>query len=221
MGKTQKRALLTDNGTELGVHLAYRLVEEGYVVDLLTDVSMYHEQINSYHINWYNLNHSHIVDWEKKCHLYRKNKDTYDLIYFNHNIGGGPTETEFLPYVETDFNRWTQGHYSNVQFTFQMINELHRYIDNDTKVVWGISGLYDFRWNEGAKFGTGVMYENSRISLAKSFALHMPGIYFALNVGDVSEETPIKAGEIIQAIHNTTREDNSTVIFRNGQTLLN
>lgn len=218
--RKQKRVLITDNGSELGFHLAHRFLEENYWVDMITDMPMDNESVHNHHINWYETHYNSNSRFILNTDLYKSNKKPYDIICFNHLINGGASETEFLPYVPTDFEGWNQAQYSNVIFTYQIIKELSDYIKHDTNVVWLLKGFYDYNWRDGYKFGSQNMYETSRISLIKAFSVYMPGIYFGINIGDVSEDTSVKTNEIVKSIKNITKNENGSVIFRNGQLLL-
>lgn len=218
--RKQKRVLLTDVGSELGFHLAHKFLEEGYWVDMITDMPMDNVKVHSHHINWYDTSYNSNKRFVVNTELFKVNKTPYDLICFNHFINGGPSETEFLPYVPTDFESWNQAHYSNVIFTFQLIKEISHYIKHNTNVVWMLKGFYDYNWKDGYKYGSNSIYENARISICKSFSVYMHGIYTGINMGDVSEDTSMKAFEILETIKNITKKDNGSVLFRNGQKLL-
>lgn len=220
----KKRVLLTDNGTELGFHLAHRFLENNFQVDMITDIPMNHENVNSYKIDWSKFTLETFDKFITKVSFYEKNKFPYDVIYFNHFINGGPSETEFLPYVDFSYNQWELANKVNIVSTFILVKELSRYFKFDTKVVWMLRGLYDYNWNENFKYGTSCMFENSRISLLKSFSNYMPGIFLGLNIGSSSNEPTesqsIRANEIIKTIEESTKDDNGSVLFRNGQKLL-
>lgn len=218
--RKQKRVLLTDNGSEIGFHLAHRFLEEGYWVDMITDTPMDNIKVHSHHINWYDTNHISNDRFVVNTDLLKVNKTPYDIICFNHFINGGASETEFLPYVPTDFEGWNQAHYSNVIFTFQIIKELSNYIKQNTNVVWLLKGFYDYNWKDGYKYGSSSIYENSRISILKSFSIYMHGIYSGINIGDISSDTSMRAFEILETIKNITKKENGSVLFRNGQKLL-
>jgi hypothetical protein len=220
----KKRVLLTDNGTELGFHLAHGFIENNFQVDMITDIPMKHENVNSYKVDWSKVTLKTFDKFISKVPFYEKNKFPYDVIYFNHFINGGPSETEFLPYVDFSYERWEQANIVNVVSTFVLVKELSKYFKVDTKVVWMLRGLYDYNWKENFKYGTSCIFENSRISLLKSFTNYMPGTFLGLNIGGIfnetTEEQSIKAFEIINTIQKVTKDDNGSVIFRNGQKLL-
>lgn len=220
----KKRVLITDNGTELGFHLAHNFIENNYQVDMITEKPMDNDKINSYKIDWSEFNTDTFDNFIENSDFYLKNKLPYDVIYFNHFINGGPSETEFLPYVDFSYEKWVTGNLINVVSTYILIKELDKYFKFNTKVVWMLRGLYDYTYHDNFKYGTSCMFENSRISLSKSFTHYMPGIFLCINIGDsLTEPTSfqsIRASEIVKTIEESTEEDNGSVLFRNGQKLL-
>lgn len=217
----KKRALISDNGSELGFHIAYQLVERNYDVILITDVPMDNPKILSFHVNWYDVWYDNFKNFTINSKLFEDNKNPFDIIYFSHILPGGPSETSFLPYVGNDeIDSWQHANYSNVISTYQLVKELSNYIKHDTKVIWKLNGVFDFKWPEGFKYGTSAIFEASRISLLKSFSLYMHGIYSGINISDSDASVENSASEIINTIENITKENNGNIIKKDGTILI-
>lgn len=209
----KKRVLITGGGSKFGFELSSRFAEIGFEVDIISSTDVIHDNINSVKVDWSVINEQTL----KKSIDSFSNVKFYDIIIFNHNTGGGPNETMFLPYVDYSIEEWTYHYFINCQIPFIILKYINKKIKPDTKIVWMISGLVDGKWDEGWKYSGYASFKSTNVHLMRGFSKYFPGIFLGMNPGHLEVHNYEGDSSIVRdTIINTKYEDSGKILYKTG-----
>jgi len=204
-----KNALILGGGSKWGAEFTKKL-SETYHVDLITGSYFTHDNVTTHHIDWFGMNEDVLREI-----LFKINDKTFDIIFFNHNSGGGPNEQSYAPGSEYPIDQWHMQNWINCMSTYFIIQNLSNCITEDTKIGWMITGLIDGKEKELWKYAGYANVKSTNVHIMRGFANAHPGIFFALNpiwfqevIYDLDAET------VVKQIENLTAENNGEIITK-------
>lgn len=207
-----KQALILGGGSKWGAHLTNRLVKNGYKIDLITSTGLEKKNVTNHKIDWWASNERTIDSIVSNL-----NSDHYDLIFFNHNSGGGPNDTAFAPGDIFPIDFWNKANWINCQLPYYLIKKLSNKINNTTKIGWMITGLIDSRSSSTFKYAGYASVKASNIHIMRGFSQYHDGIFFAIQPIWFPEDDQRKdASRIVSVIENLTVEDNGKILMKDG-----
>lgn len=207
-----KRVLITGGGSKFGYELTKRFSDNGYIVDVITSTNVIHENVNVSIIKW-----STITENKLKKALDSFGSNEYDVIFFNHNTGGGPNETDYLPYTDYNIKKWSNHYFINCQIPFITLKYIHSKVKHDTKIGWMISGMVDGKWEDGWKYGGYVGFKATNLYQMRGFSKYYPGIFFCMNPGHIElHNYEGDSSQIVDTIKNLEKSDSGKILFKTG-----
>lgn len=209
-----KNALLIGTGSRWGLHLTNELINRGYNVTIVTSSS---PEINAriIPVDYYNLSMESIINLAKSV-----NDQIYDLIFFNHNSGGGPDAQYFKPDGPMiDPKSWGKSLYIHSMFPAIFLRLISKSINDDTKIGWMLTGMIKDANPEHFQWGLYGSAKYINLCVMRLFSQNHPGIFFALNPSWFPPgEEKQDAETIADTIEKITIQQNGICIDKNGNT---
>ena len=209
-----KNALLIGTGSKWGLHLTNELINRGYEV---TVISSSNPEINAriFPVEYYHLTTEKIQELASLV-----NDRVYDLIFFNHNSGGGPDAQYFEPngpMINAD--NWSKSLYIHSMFPAIFLRMITQSISEETKVGWMLTGMIKDANPEHYQWGLYGSAKYINLCVMRLFSQNHPGIFFALNPSWFPQgEEKQDAETIASTIEKITIQDNGICIDKNGNT---
>ena len=205
-----KNALILGGGSKWGAEFTKKL-SENYHVDLITSSDFTHDNVTPHHIDWFGMNEDVLREI-----LFKINDKKFDIIFFNHNSGGGPNEQSFAPSVNYPIDQWHMQNWINCMSTYFIIQNLSNCIAEDTKIGWMITGLINGKEKELWKYAGYASVKSTNVHIMRGFANTHPGIFFALDPIWFPEEDYKKDAEsILTKIEGLIKEDSGSIVRKN------
>lgn len=204
--------LLVGAGSKWGKIFTEYLVTQGCKVDLITSTGIDSENINNHKINWNTFSMSDLDSIVNKLSI-----DTYDLIFFNQNSGGGPNDEYFSPNLDVSLEGWSRNLWIDCQMPYYLIKKLKTKITETTRIGWMLTGLINSEQSEQWKYGGYASAKTTNLHLMRSFSQYNTGIYFGLQPiwfppGEESKDCK----DIYKMLIRLSSKDNGRIIMKDG-----
>lgn len=206
------KILLVGTGSKWGSIFTKYLTEQGCMIDLVTGTGLDYNNVVNHKVDWNTLSMSDLDTIAANL-----SHETYDLIFFNQNSGGGPNDKYFSPGLDVSLEGWSKNFWLDCQMPYYLIKKLKPKIKETTKIGWMLTGLINSIDSDQWKYGGYASAKTTNLHLMRSFSQYNIGIYFCLQ--------PIwfPPGEEIndcEAIYNTminlSSVDNGRIIMKDG-----
>lgn len=205
-----KNALILGGGSKWGAELTKKL-SKNYHVDLITGSYFTHDNVTTHQINWFGMNEDVLREI-----ILQINDKTFDIIFFNHNSGGGPNEQSYAPGENYPIDQWHMQNWINCMSTYFIIQNLSNCITENTKIGWMITGLIDGKEKELWKYAGYAIVKSTNVHIMRGFANAHPGIFFAMDPIWFPEDDYKKDAEsIITKIEELKKEDSGFIVRKN------
>lgn len=202
------KVLLFGGGTKWGHSFTHCLSSKDIEVDLVTSNPVNLPNVNNIVVNWYNLDRD-------KIKLLLDTQREYDLIFFNHNSGGAPSDHFLKPNNEIELNQWNYSYWINCQLPYVVVH--HCNIQPQTKIGWMLTGLISGSDCNLYQYAGYAGVKSTNLHIMRGFSVSHPGIFFALNPLWFPEQDYEKdSTQIYNLISNLTYKDNGKAINKDG-----
>jgi hypothetical protein len=207
------KVLLVGAGSKWGKLFTEYLCDRDCNIDLITSTGVDNNNVTNHKVDWNRLNLSDL-DYL----IANLSNDTYDLIFFNQNSGGGPNDKYFAPGLDASLEGWTRNFWIDCQLPYYLIKKLQPKITINTKIGWMLTGLINSVQEEQWKYGGYASSKTTNLHLMRSFSQYNVGIYFCLQPIWFPPGEEIKDCEcIFKTIENITSQDNGKVFLKQGE----
>lgn len=204
-----KHALLFGCGSNWGAEFTKYLADCDYQVTLITSSQFEYKNVKSHTIDWPSLTLNDIINFTIN--------EKYNLIFFNHNMGGCPNEIHYAPNHEVPIDHWNNSIWIYNQLPYYTIHSLQNNIDKDTKIGWMLSGIIKTRDPEYFRYGGYASHKAMNFFIMQGFSRYFPGIFFAIEPGTLNEKNYKEDSETIyRIIDNLEESDNGKAFSKNG-----
>lgn len=204
--------LLIGAGSKWGRLFTEYLSDQECSIDLITSTGVESKNV----IN-------HMVDWNKlsitDLDIIAANltRDTYDLIFFNQNSGGGPNDRYFSPGLDISLDAWSKSFWIDCQMPYYLIKKISSKITDSTRIGWMLTGLINSEQSEQWKYGGYACSKTSNLHLMRSFSQYNKGIYFCLQpIWFPPGEEVQDCKSIFQTLKKLSADDNGRIVMKNG-----
>lgn len=206
------KVLLLGAGSKWGKIFTEYLAGQGCKIDLITGTGIDFDNVSNHRIDWNTLT---VNDLETI--VGNLSQDTYDLVFFNHNSGGGPNDQYFSPELDISIEGWTRNFWIDCQLPYYLIKKIGSKIKNSTKIGWMLTGLINSEQSEQWKYGGYASAKTTNLHLMRSFSQYNKGIYFCLQPIWFPPGEEVKDCEsIYRVIKNLSITDNGRIIMKDG-----
>lgn len=204
--------LLVGAGSKWGKLFTEYLSDHDCNIDLITSTGVDCKNVVNHKVDWNKLS---ITDLD--IILANLSKDTYDLVFFNQNSGGGPNDRYFSPGIDISIDTWTKSFWIDCQMPYYLIKKISLKIADTTKIGWMLTGLINSEQADQWKYGGYASAKTTNLHLMRSFSQFNRGIYFCLQPIWFPSGDEIKDCEsIYKVIYRLSRDDNGRVIMKDG-----
>ena len=207
-----KNALLIGTGSRWGLYFTKELISRGYDVTLITSSNPEVDAtiVNIDYFNMTNESLQRIADQVKD--------KKYDLVFFNHNSGGGPDAQYFKPEGPPINHRdWSKSLYIHSMFPAIFIRMISTTITEDTKVGWMLTGMIKESNPEHYQWGLYGSAKYINLCVMRLFSQNHPGTFFALNPSWFPPGEEVNDARIItDLIESVTKDHNGVCLDKNG-----
>ena len=205
----QEKALLFGCGSKWGLTFTKHLSDQGYRVDLISSSDVDYKNVNVHKIDWLTSNEQVIKNLVKQ--------ETYDLIFFNQNSGGGPGAEDLSPKQNFPLDHWDLHLWINSQLPYVVIKHLSEQITENTKIGWMLTGLIVDNNPELYQYAGYAAIKSTNLHIMRGFSQFHPGIFFAINpiwfpIEDYSKD----AKQILKVIDKLYKKDNGKSLNKDG-----
>ena len=205
------RILLVGTGANWGLVFTKYIADQGHTVDLVTSKELSYDNVNVIKINW---DASEVEIDQINANL--KNNQ-YDIIFFNQNSYGVPSELDFTKERDASKQNWNNAYWINCQLPYYMLKGLSNSIHENTKIGWMLTGLIDGKQVAMRKYAGYASVKSTNLHLMRGFSLHHPGIFFCINpIWFPKEELSKDAEQIFSVITKLQSTDNGKVFNKDG-----
>lgn len=166
------KVLLFGGGTKWGNSFTRCLLSKNIEIDLITSSPVDLPNVNNLQVDWFALDRDKIkslIDPTKK----------YDLIFFNHNSGGAPSDHFLKPNNEIELDQWNYSYWINCQLPYVVVH--HCNVQEDTKIGWMLTGLITGSERNLYQYAGYAGVKSTNLHIMRGFSVSHPGIFFALN----------------------------------------
>ena len=201
-----KTALLVGCGSKWGASFTKHLSQNGYQIDLLTGSNFEYPNVNTVHLNWFELTVDKVKELVPKKH--------YDLIFFNQNSSGSPNDHYLKPGNDLDISQWNYHNWINVQLPYYIVKHL---ATTTTKVGWMLTGLITGHDANMFQYAGYITLKSSNLHIMRGFSQLHPGVFFAINPGWLPLQDYDKdALQIKNVIESLTTNDSGKSFNKDG-----
>ena len=205
-----KKALLIGCGSKWGASFTKHLSDLGYQIDLISGSNFEYPNVNLIKIEWTRFDLPKIKE-------VLDNSKTYDLIFFNHNSGGGINDHFFKPGNDYNIDHWNYHTWVNCQLPYFIIKHLSPSIIDTTKIGWMMTGLIVGSESNLYQYAGYASVKSSNLHFMRAFSEFHPGTFFAINPGWFPEDKYLEdAHSITQVIEKITKEDSGKSFNKDG-----
>ena len=206
------KILLVGAGSKWGSLFTKYLAEQGCIIDLVTGTGVDYDNVINHKVNWNTLS---LQDLDVIAA--NLSQDSYDLIFFNQNSGGGPNDQYFSPGLDASLEGWSKSFWLDCQMPYYLIKKLKTKINETTRIGWMLTGLINSEQSEQWKYGGYASAKTTNLHLMRSFSQYNTGIYFCLQPIWFPPGEEIKDCIMIyDTIKNLTVDDNGRIIMKDG-----
>lgn len=206
------RVLLVGGGSKWGRLFTGYLSDQGCSIDLITSTGVNSNNVINHKVDWNTLSLSDL-----DTIVANLSNDTYDLIFFNQNSGGGPNDRYFAPGLDASLEGWNKSFWVDCQLPYYLIKKLESKITKQTKIGWMLTGLINSEQSEQWKYGGYASAKTANLHLMRSFSQYNTGIYFCVQpIWFPPGEELDDCKRIYDVIKNLTPEDNSRILMKDG-----
>jgi hypothetical protein len=207
-------ALLIGCGSKWGGDFFLPEIKKDYKTTLITSSNIEDPDLNIIKISYNDINQSLFDNIKDKI------KDIkFDLIFFNHNSGGGPGAEYFSPNgPKINSAAWSSSLYIHCHFPAMLIRELTENITEDTKVGWMLTGMIKDANPDNYQWGLYGSAKYINLCIMRLFSQNHPGIFFGINPWWFpKDEAQQRAEDISGLIKNLTKEHNGKAFTPDGK----
>jgi hypothetical protein len=207
-----KKILLIGAGSKWGIFLTNELISRNYEVTLITSSSPQVEA-NIIKVDYHSLTNDKIKALSRQL-----GDQQFDLIFFNHNSGGGPDAQYFKPNgPDINSSEWSNGLYVHSMFPAIFLRSITKYITPETKVGWMMTGMIKDAQPENYQWGLYGSAKYINLCVMRLFSQNHPGIFFGVNPSWFPPgEEKINAIEIANLFEKINKDDNGFCLEKNG-----
>lgn len=205
-----KNILLVGCGSKWGASFTKHLSNLGYQIDLISGSDFECPNVNLIKIDWTRFDLPKVKE-------VLDNSKTYDLIFFNHNSGGGINDHFFKPGNDYNIDHWNYHTWVNCQLPYFIIKHLSPSITDTTKIGWMMTGLIAGSDSNNFQYAGYAGVKSSNLHIMRGFSKSHPGIFFAINpiwfpIADYQED----AQSIEKVISKLTKSDSGKAFNKDG-----
>jgi hypothetical protein len=209
----KQKALLFGCGSKWGLSFTKHLSNRGYEIDLISSSDVNYENVHVHKINWLTSNEQNIKDLVKQ--------ESYDLIFFNQNSGGGPGEKDFGPERDFSIDHWNTHLWINCQLPYVVIKHLSPNIKETTKIGWMLTGLITGNDVNLYQYAGYASLKSTNLHIMRAFSRYHKGIFFAINpIWFPTESYSEDSKSILKIIDNLSKTDSGKSFMKTGEVWL-
>jgi hypothetical protein len=204
--------LLVGAGSKWGATFTDYLSRQDCKIDLITSTGINDQNVTNHKVDWNTLS---ITDLDTI--VANLSQETYDMVFFNQNSGGGPNDRYFSPGLDASLEGWSKSFWIDCQMPYYFIKRLKSKITESTRIGWMLTGLINSEQSEQWKYGGYAAAKTANLHLMRSFSQYNTGIYFCLQpIWFPPGEEAKDCASIYNVIKNLSIKDNGRVVMKNG-----
>lgn len=204
------KVLLFGFGDKWGKHFISYLSKKGIQIDSVSSKELELPNVNNIKIDWFGLDRNKIkelIDPDTK----------YDLIFFNHNNGGAPSDHFLKPGNEIDLGQWNYNYWISCQLPYVVIHHLSNSITENTKIGWMLTGLIIGSDKSLYQYAGYAGVKSTNLHIMRGFSQFHRGIFFGLNpIWFPEEQWDKDAEQIFKVIDSLTTKDTGKSFNKDG-----
>ena len=205
----KKKALLFGCGSKWGLSFTQHIANNNYEIDLVSSSDVDLPNVNNLKIDWLMSNEKTIKDLIPN--------ESYDLIFFNQNSGGGPGGDDFGPDRNFSIDHWNLHMWINCQLPYVVIKHLNNGIRENTKIGWMLTGLIIGNDEKLYQYAGYASLKSTNLHIMRGFSQYHKGIFFAINpLWFPVEDHRTDAEKIFNLIEKLNSKDNGKSFNKDG-----
>lgn len=188
-------SLLIGCGGDFGQRLEHELKNQGHTVWQITSDSS--PDPCALTVDW------STVDMDS-LHRWLRSLPPLDLVFFNQN-GASLNTPSFQPEAYQPLalwqqvKQWRQTHWTSCELPFFTVHTLGAALQAHTRVVWMLSESI-YKYNQRYQHADYVANKFQNLLIMKNFAQHHPGVFFAVEPGEIDQRPQAKIQTLIDLV---------------------